>query len=197
MHPSKTQEPINRSYSGKIFNISTHLCLVSPKWGGQKNQEIAKKNRAFMGYTKNYGPVSPNFCTPAPRALMILNSVAFHDKTEHGIFVKLKNQQNCCDCRCHHLGVLHTLAHHCTIWCQSTFRPLGPGQSNPTSFLRLSFQIAQTTTPCRQTKHPPPEPSNVLKRFHGGILSERTMFQLLLWSPKICVVLYQISRRPG
>ena len=38
--------------------------------------------------------------------------------------------------------------HHCTSWCRSTVRPLGPGLSNPTSptsFLRSALPMASTT----------------------------------------------------
>ena len=59
----------------------------------------------------------------------------------------LKIQQNCCrpHCRCHHLGYSVPPAHHCTIWCRSTFGPCGPGLSNPTSFLRPALPMAPTT----------------------------------------------------
>ena len=59
----------------------------------------------------------------------------------------LKNEKNCCcpHCRCHHLGYSVPPAHHCTIWCQSTFGPRGPGLSNPTSFLRPALPMAPTT----------------------------------------------------
>ena len=57
------------------------------------------------------------------------------------------NQQNCCrpHCRCHHLGYSVPPAHHCTIWCRSTFGPRGPGLSNPTSFLRPALPMAPKT----------------------------------------------------
>ena len=41
--------------------------------------------------------------------------------------------------------VLRALAHHCTIWCRSTFGPRGTGLSNPTSFLRPALPMAPTT----------------------------------------------------
>ena len=65
-----------------------------------------------------YGPVSPNFCA----------------------------RRCCCPhCRCHPLGYSVPPAHHCTIWCRSTFGPRGPGLSNPTSFLRVALPMALTT----------------------------------------------------
>ena len=58
----------------------------------------------------------------------------------------LKNEQNCCrpTCRCHHLGYSVPPAHHCTIWCRSTFGPRGPGLNNITSFLRPALPMAPT-----------------------------------------------------
>ena len=70
--------------------------------------------------------------------MIILNSsetlgkLPCHGKLNMAYLPSLKNQQNCW---CHHLGYSLPPALHCTIWCQSTFRPPGPGLSNFTSFL--------------------------------------------------------------
>ena len=102
------------------------------------------------------------FLHPAQRyedfkLIRITCQAACHGKTEHGIFCHVfchsaklnmaKTEQNCCcpHCRCHHLGYFVPPAHHCTIWCRSTFGPRGPGLSNPTSFLRPALSMAPTT----------------------------------------------------
>ena len=84
----------------------------------------------------------------------------------------LKNQKNCCrtHCRCHHLGYSVLQAHHCTIWCRSSSEPCGPDLSNSTSFLRpaLEMMVTNNRWQCqRQTKCPPPEPGDILKRFYA------------------------------
>ena len=70
-----------------------------------------------------------------------------HGKTKHGIFVKFKNQQNCCRPHClfHHLGYSApgTSLYH-LVPKRNTFRPCGPGLSNPTSFLRPALPMAPT-----------------------------------------------------
>ena len=50
---------------------------------------------------------------------------------------------------------------------RSTFGPRGPGLSNPTSFLRAALPMAPTRDDNARDKRerPPPEPSNILKRF--------------------------------
>ena len=56
------------------------------------------------------------------KLIRITCQAACHSKTEHGIFVKFKkNEQNCCHshCRCHHLGYSVPPAHHCTILQES------------------------------------------------------------------------------
>ena len=95
---------------------------------------------------------------------------ACHGKTEHGIFCQvLKNEQNCCrvHCWCHHLGYSVPPAHHCTIWCRSTFGSRGPGLSNPTSFLRPALPMAPTTddNPRDERSVLRPNPATFLRDF--------------------------------
>ena len=84
----------------------------------------------------------------------------------------LKNQQNCCHphCRCHHLGYFVPPAHHCTIWCRSTFGPCGPGLSNPTSFLRPALPMAPTTDDNARDKR------SVLRPNPATFLSDFTLY---------------------
>ena len=58
---------------------------------------------------------------------------------------------------------------HQTIWCRSTFGPRGPG-------FEQSHLLPEACSPdgtdkrrqrLRRTKRPPPEPSNILKRFYA------------------------------
>ena len=80
-----------------------------------------------------------------------------------------KTEQNCCcpHCRCHHLGYSVLPAHHCTIWCRSTFGPRGPGLSNPTSFLRPALPMAPTTDNNARDKRSVlrPNPATFLRDF--------------------------------
>ena len=123
-----------------------------------------RKNRAKLLLSSL--PVSPSRVLRAPstslyhyRAKLLLSSLP------------VSTEQNCCcpHCRCHHLGYSVLPAHHCTIWCRSTFGPRGPGLSNPTSFLRACSPNGTDNRQQRQrqTERPPPEPSDILKRFHA------------------------------
>ena len=66
-----------------------------------------------------------------------------------------------------HLGYSVLPAHHCTIWCRSTFGPRGPGLSNPTSFLRPALPMAPTTDNNARDKRSVlrPNPATFLRDF--------------------------------
>ena len=100
---------------------------------------MAKLNMAYLSSLKN-------------RAKLLLSSLPV----------------SCCPhCRCHHLGYSVLPAHHCTIWCRSTFGPRGPGLSNPTSFLRPALPMAPTTDNNARDKWSVlrPNPATFLKDF--------------------------------
>ena len=106
-------------------------------------------------------------------SLLVSPSRVLRAPAHHRTLSSLKNRANCCcpHCWCHHLGYSVPPAHHRTIWCRSTFGPRGPGLSNPTSFLRPALPMAPTTDNNARDERsvPPPEPSNILKRFHALI----------------------------
>ena len=121
-----------------------------------------------------YTPVSPNFC--ARRSdIMILNLSKSLAKplvmAKLNIWQVQKTEQNCCcpHCRCHHLGHSVPPAHHHTIWCEA---PSG----NVAQACKQSHLLPEACSPNgtdnrqqrqRQTERPPPEPSDILKRFYA------------------------------
>ena len=93
----------------------------------------------------------------------------------------LKNQQNCCrpHCRCHHLSRVlrapgtspyHLVPKHLrTTWSRPEQSHLLPEACSPNG--------TDNRRQCqRQTEHPPPEPSDILKRFHALYDDKRCYF---------------------
>ena len=84
--------------------------------------------------------------------------LSWQNRTWH---IRRSSKNRCPHCRCHHLGY----SHHHTIWYRSTFEPR-PEQSQ---FLPEACSPNITDNKQqrqRWTKCPPPEPSDILKRYH-------------------------------
>ena len=125
-----------------------------------------------------YTPVSPNFC--ARRSVIMILNLSESLAKPHvmaklnmaylsSIFVK--TEQNCCcpHCRCHHLWVLRapgTSSYHLVpkhlraTWPRPEQSHLLPEACSPNG--TDNRQQRQ-----RQTERPPPEPSDILKRFYA------------------------------
>ena len=123
---------------------------------------MAKLNMAYLSSLKNqrYDDLK-----------LIRNTcqAACHGKTEHGIFVKFKKPAKLLSSYLpvspsRVLRAPGTSPYH---WCRSTFRPRGPGLSNPTSFLRPALPMALTRDDNARDKRSVlrPNPATFLRDF--------------------------------
>ena len=93
-------------------------------------------------------------------------------KTEHGIFVKFKKPSKTAVVLIAGVTISGTpCPRHIIVpfGAEAPLGPRGPGLSNPTSFLRPASPNGTDNRQQRQrrTERPPPEPSDILKRFYA------------------------------
>ena len=160
------------------------LLPTAPYKGALKLAKIVEKTQALMGYTKNtiflWYRISKFLC-PVQRyndfkLIRIICQAACHGKTEHGIFVKFQKPSKTAvvliasvtisGTLCRVLRVLGTSSYHLVpkhllaTWSRPEQSHLLPEACSPNG--TDNRQQRQ-----RRTKLPPPEPSNILKRFHA------------------------------